>query len=148
MANYIGNSPSKGEFRKVDALTFNGTTTTFNLTTGTVAFNVGSATQLIVSLNGVIQEPHTTYNVVGGGSQIQFTTAPTAGTNFFAVALSGLGDEATVGDGQVTTTKIADGSVTTTKIADSSVTPAKMSSSFGNTYSTKGTAIALSIALG
>ena len=138
MANYIGNQPTKGEFRKVDALTFNGSTTTFNLTSGGIAFNVGSATQLMLSLNGVIQEPHTAYNVVGGGSQIQFTTAPASGTNFFAVALSGLGDEATVGDGQVTAPKIADGAVT----------PAKVSTSFGNTYSTKGTAIALSIALG
>lgn len=129
MANYIGNQPSQGEFRKVDALTFDGSTTIFNLTTGGVAFNVGSATQLLVSVNGVVQEPHTAYNVVGGGSQIEFTTAPASGVNFFAVAFSGVGDEAAT---------VADGSITTTKL----------SSDFSNTYSTKGTAIALSIALG
>ena len=128
MANYIGNQPTQGEFRKVDALTFNGSTTTFNLTSGGVAFNVGSATQLMLSLNGVVQEPHTSYNVVGGGSQVQFTAAPAAGTNFFAIALGGVGDESTPADG--------------------SVTPAKVSTTFSNTYSTKGTAIALSIALG
>ena len=128
MANYIGNQPTQGEFRKVDALTFNGSTTTFNLTSGGIGFNVGSATQLMLSLNGVVQEPHTSYNVVGGGSQVQFTTAPASGTNFFAIALGGVGDEATPADG--------------------SVTPAKVSTTFNNTYSTKGTAIALSIALG
>ena len=128
MANYIGNQPTQGEFRKVDALTFNGSTTTFNLTSGGIGFNVGSATQLMLSLNGVVQEPHTSYNVVGGGSQVQFTTAPASGTNFFAIALGGVGDESTPPDG--------------------SVTPAKVSTTFSNTYSTKGTAIALSIALG
>jgi hypothetical protein len=128
MANYIGNQPTKGEFRKVDTPTFNGSTTTFNLLSGGQAFDIGSATQLIISLNGVVQEPHTVYNVVSGGSQIQFTTAPASGTNFFGMALGGVGDEATPADG--------------------SVTPAKVSTSFSNTYSTKGTAIALSIALG
>lgn len=129
MANYIGNQPTKGEFRKVDTPTFDGSTTTFNLTSGGQAFDIGSATQLIISLNGVVQEPHTVYNVVSGGSQIQFTTAPASGTNFFGVALGGVGDEAAT-------------------VADGSVTPAKVSTSFSNTYSTKGTAIALSIALG
>ena len=79
MANYIGNQPTKGEFRKIDAPTFNGSTTAFNLTGGGIAFHVGSATQLLISINGVMQEPNTAYNVVSGGSQIQFTTAPAAG---------------------------------------------------------------------
>ena len=83
MANYIGNQPTKGEFRKIDAPTFNGSTTTFNLTGGGITFHVGSATQLLISINGVMQEPNTAYNVVSGGSQIQFTTAPAAGTAFF-----------------------------------------------------------------
>jgi hypothetical protein len=128
MANYIGNQPTKGEFRKIDAPTFNGSTTAFNLTSGSIAFHVGSATQLLISINGVMQEPNTAYNVVSGGSQIQFTTAPAAGTAFFGVALSGLGDEATVGDGQITA--------------------AKLETAFNNTLARKGTAIALSIALG
>ena len=106
MANYIGNQPTKGEFIKIDAPTFNGSTTTFNLTGGGIAFHVGSATQLLISINGVMQEPNTAYNVVSGGSQIQFTTAPAAGTAFFGVALSGLGDEATVADGQITAAKL------------------------------------------
>lgn len=128
MANYIGNQPTKGEFRKIDTPTFNGSTTTFNLEGGSVGFIVGSATQLIISLNGVIQEANSAYSIAAGGSQIVFNPAPVSGTAFFGVALGGLGDEATPPDG--------------------SVTPAKVSTTFNNTYSTKGTAIALSIALG
>ena len=128
MANYIGNQPASGQFHKIDTPTFNGNTTTFNLTSGGSAITVGSATQMIISINGVVQEPITAYGIASGGSQITFTTAPATGAGFFGIALGGVGDEATPPDGSVTADKV--------------------SPTFQNTYAKKGTAIALSIALG
>ena len=98
MANYIGNQPSKGEFRKIDQFVFDGSTTVFNLISNTIPFVVGSATQLTISINGVLQEPGVAYTVVNGGTQISFTTAPVTGTPFFGTALSGAGDVASYGD--------------------------------------------------
>jgi len=129
MANYIGNQPASGQFHKIDTPTFNGSTTTFNLTSGGSAITVGSATQMIISINGVVQEPITTYGIASGGSQITFTTAPTAGANFFGVLLGGVGSEAST-------------------VEDGSITADKVSANFQNTYAKKGTAIALSLALG
>jgi len=62
---------------------FDNSTTTFNLTTNSVAFTPQSAAQMQISLGGVIQEPGTDYTV--DGSTITFTTAPNAGLDFFGV---------------------------------------------------------------
>lgn len=131
MTGYIGNQPASGQFNKLDSLTssFNGSLTTFNLTSGGNAVTAGSPTQLIISINGVIQEPTTTYVLASGGSQITFTTAPATGANFFGVLLGGVGSEAST-------------------VADGSITADKVSANFQNTYAKKGTAIALSLALG
>lgn len=74
---------------KVDALTFNGSTSTFNLTSGGTAIpTLSSASNLLISLNGVIQEPGVSYSV--SGTSITFlqngvATAPAADTVFFGV---------------------------------------------------------------
>ena len=77
MANYIGNQPSYGEFKRLDSISssFNGSTTTFNLTYNSVSTPVGDASQLIVSLNGIIQEPLNSYTLGVGGSSIVFSSA-------------------------------------------------------------------------
>ena len=129
MTSYIGNQPASGQFNKLDSLTFNGSTTTFNLTSGGTMVNAGSPTQLIISINGVIQEPIVAYTVASGGSQITFTTAPASGAGFFGVLLGGVGTEAST-------------------VADGTITADKVSANFQNTYAKKGTAIALSLALG
>ena len=72
---------------KLDALTFNGSTTTFNLTSGAVAVSPAAATSLLVSLNGVVQEPGVGYTV--SGSQITFSVAPASTDTFFGVHLTG-----------------------------------------------------------
>ena len=81
---YLGRQPAIGRYAKLDdfASSFNGSTTTFNLTSGGDAQVVQSEAQLIVSLGGIIQEPETDYTV--SGSQISFTTAPISGDDFFA----------------------------------------------------------------
>jgi hypothetical protein len=127
MSSYIGNSPQSGVFRKLDALTFNGSTTTFNITCGGASTPVGDASQLFISLNGVIQEPGVAFTLASGGTQLVFSSAPTNGMAFFGVLL-GVKGAPTIDDGQVTTVKIADDAVTTDKILDDTVTDAKIDS--------------------
>lgn len=123
MSSYIGNSPQFGVFRKLDALTFNGSTTTFTLLSGGANVLAGDPAQLFISLNGVIQEPGVAYTLSAGGSQITFATAPTNGMSFFGVLLGNTGAP-TVNDGQITTAKIADDAITPDKLDREYATPA------------------------
>lgn len=72
---YIGKSPQVGNYIKLDAITTS-STNTYNLLNGGVAFVPESALHMLVSLNGVIQEPLTAFSV--SGSQITFL--PSSGT--------------------------------------------------------------------
>lgn len=118
MANYIGNQLSQGEFRKLDDISssFNGSTTSFNLTAASATVIAGAATQLIISINGVVQEPLVSYTLAQGGSQIQFVTAPPSGATFFGILFGGVGQVSIPADASVTTEKIADSAVTNAKI--------------------------------
>lgn len=108
---YVGNTPSRGQWRKLSDISasFNGVTTTFTTSVppGTSDYYVtaGTASQLIISVGGVIQEPEVDYTV--STNSITFTTAPATGLSFFGVLC---------GDA-LNTTMIADGSVTTQKLA-------------------------------
>ena len=73
---------------KLNALTFNGSTTTFALASGATTVSPGTAATLIISLNGVVQEPDVDYSV--SGSNITFAQAPTEGTDFFGISLNGI----------------------------------------------------------
>ena len=69
---------------KMQPLVFNGTTTTFTLlTTGGAVPNILASSDLLVSLDGVIQQPDVAYT--GSGNQIVFTTAPIADSGCFIV---------------------------------------------------------------
>jgi len=82
---------------KIDALTFNGSTASFALQySGSAVYPAGAAA-LIVSLDGVIQEPDVDYTV--SSSTITFTTAPAAGTDFFGVSLNGISAPVSAGGG-------------------------------------------------
>ena len=77
---YIGNQPTVGNFVKLDAIVTSATAT-YNLLNGGVAYTPASVLNMIVSLNGVIQEPTTASNVGGftvSGSTIIFTSALTS----------------------------------------------------------------------
>ena len=73
--SYIGKSPAVGNFVKLDAITTS-STNTYNLTVDSVAFVPESANHMLVSLNGVIQAPLSSFSV--SGSTITFI--PTSGT--------------------------------------------------------------------
>ena len=82
---YIGQSIKNGTFTDLGFTgTFNSSTTDFNLGT-----QLGSAAQILVSKNGVIQRPGTDFTLASGGSQISFTTAPASGDSIFIVEISG-----------------------------------------------------------
>ena len=107
---YIGQSIKNGTFSVLDTSgnTYNGSNTTFSLGT-----QVGSAAQLLVSHDGVIQKPGTDYTLATGGTQITFTTAPASGASIFIVEISGaVGGTITPSDNSVGITQlnVSDGS--------------------------------------
>ena len=103
---YVGRDLQRGNYLKLDDISssFNGSTTTFNLTSGGNAFFPGSAFSIIVSLGGVVQEPESAFQI--DRSQIIFATAPTASSDFFCIALGvalgvGVPGHNTVGNNQL-----------------------------------------------
>ena len=82
---YIGKSPEQGRYGKLDQISagFNGSTATFNLTVDSEAVYPVNPQALIISLNGVIQQPGTDYTV--SAATITFTTNPASGLAFFGV---------------------------------------------------------------
>jgi len=115
---YIGRQPQVGRYTQIDDISsqFNGTLTTFVLKNGGDPQNVFVPNGLIVSLGGVIQKPTVDFTV--SGSSITFTTAPTAGTTFFAYLLGDTLNVGTASDNAVLTRSIADGAVTGPKLND------------------------------
>ena len=103
---YIGRQLTQGNFIKLDDLQsqFNGTKTTFNLTTGNKSYTPGSANALLVSLGGVIQEAVTSFTVVN--DQITFSNPPTADAQIFIIALGSSVTIPTPADGSVDATKL------------------------------------------
>jgi len=101
---YIGQGIKQGTFKVLDTSgnTYNGSNTTFSLGT-----QVGSAAQLLVSHDGVIQLPGTDYTLASGGASITFTTAPASGASIFIVEISGaVGGTVTPSDTSVTADKL------------------------------------------
>ena len=107
---YVGNTPSRGQWRKLTDISgsFNGVTTTFTTSVppGSSQYYVtaGTASQLIISLGGVIQEPDVDYTV--STNSITFTTAPAAGLSFFGVLCGDALNTGVPSDGSVTTSKL------------------------------------------
>jgi len=104
---YIGTEPIVGQYRKLDDISgsFNGSTTTFNLTVSTAPVTAGTAQQLLVSLGGVIQNPNIDYTV--STNTITFTTAPASGLSFFGVLMGDTLNVGTPSDGTITRSKLA-----------------------------------------
>ena len=81
--SYIGIEPSYGAFEK-QLLTGDGTTSTF-----TLDYPVGQPGQLLVSLDGIVQEPEYAFSISlsSGSPKINFADAPANGARIFIVYL-------------------------------------------------------------
>ena len=83
MTSYIGVGPTFGTFDK-QLITGDGSTATF-----TLDFPVAQAGQLLVSLDGIVQEPNFAFNISmsTGSPKITFASAPSNGARIFIVFL-------------------------------------------------------------
>ena len=83
MSTYIGTEPTFGTFDK-QLVTGDGSTATF-----TLDFPVAQAGQLLISMDGIIQEPDFAYNISlsSGSPKVTFASAPANGARIFIVFL-------------------------------------------------------------
>jgi hypothetical protein len=118
---YIGKQPTVGNFVKLDAITTSATAT-YNLLNGGVAYSPQSPNHCIVSLNGVIQSPTTSFTI--SGSTIVFASALTATDVIdFILVLGdvlniGTPSDATVGFSKVTSNLITGATAVTAPATD------------------------------
>ena len=121
---FIGTQPDVGGYSVLDALTASATAS-YTLQLNSANFVPSSANQLLVSLNGVIQKPGSSFTV--SGSTLTFSSALSSSDSIdFILAM---GEPLLVGtpsDGAVNTTQLATNAVSSAKIASSAVTDAKI----------------------
>ena len=100
----------------MDALTFNGSTSTFNITIDGVAFTPPTAYAMMVSLNNVILNPDIGFSV--SGATISFASPPVALTPFFGLIFGDTLYTGTPSDATVIDSKIAVGTISYDKFSD------------------------------
>ena len=127
---YLGNGPTLGAFTHVDDISssFNGSTTSFNITKNSVAKLPVRAENFLVSIDGVFQEPIESYDI--DGSVITFTEAPASGSSFFGIILGNVLNIGAIPDGAVTSDKLATSAVTNNAITDGTITAAKLADTY------------------
>ena len=123
--SYIGKIPATGNFVKLDAISVVNGQASYTMQSGSVNFTPESANHMLVSLNGVIQAPITSFSV--SGSTITFASALSTGDviNFIMVYGNVL-DIGTPSDDTISTAKLQNTSVTAGKLATDSVETAKI----------------------
>ena len=106
---YIGVQPRLGNFQACDAISTSATDT-FNLLVGGVAIFPQTAQHCLVSLNGVLQAPISSYTI--SGSTIVFASALTSSDSIdFITILGDTLDLGTPSDSTVTTAKLVNSAV-------------------------------------
>ena len=85
---YIGRPQESGAYRKLDDISsqFDGNLVNFNLSIGGLPFFCQNSYSVLISLEGVIQEPVKSYTI--NENQITFAAAPKTNDAFYAVVLS------------------------------------------------------------
>jgi len=112
---YLGNTPQIGQYRKMDSLSFNGVTQTFNITVDGVAFTPPTAYAMMVSLDNVILNPGVDFSI--SGSQISFAVPPENLTPFFGLLFGDTLYTGTPSDATVIDSKIATGTISYNKFS-------------------------------
>jgi len=117
---YIGKSPQTGAYSILDSLTASATAS-YTMQLNSVNYIPESAQHLIVSLNGSIQKPNSSFTV--SGSTLTFSEALTSSDSIdFIYALGNVLDIGVPSDSTISTAKIIDSAVTNSKLANSSIT--------------------------
>ena len=142
---YIGRTPTVGNFQICDAISVVNGQAAYTMQVGSVNVSPESANHMIVSLNGVIQKPGSSFTI--SGSTITFSSNLATGDAIdFIYLLGNVLDLGVPSDATVTTAKIVDANITTAKVADDAITLAKMASGTdGNiiSYDTSGNPVAV-----
>lgn len=112
---YVGFTPQIGQYRKMDNLTFDGSTTTFAITVGGVSFNPPTAFAMLVVLNGEPLNPGVDFSI--SAATISFVTPPAALTPFFGLLFGDTLYTGTPSDATVTNSKIATGTISYDKFS-------------------------------
>ena len=117
---YIGKEPVVGNFQVCDAITVVNGQAAYSLTVGSAAVSPESANHMLVSLNGVLQKPGSSFTI--SGSTMTFASNLATGDVIdFVQILGNVLDLGTPSDGTVTTAKLGADAVTEAKIADDAV---------------------------
>ena len=103
---YIGTAPTDGQYTILDdiASSFNGSTTTFNLTSGGTAVVPQTDANALISISGVVQ--YTSAYAISG-STITFSSAPLSTDTFSGRVLGNSKDIGTPTDGTVSSSSLA-----------------------------------------
>ena len=112
---YLGNSPQIGQYRKMDSLTFDGSTTSFPITVSGVAVTPPSVFSMMVSLNNVVLNPGVDFSI--SGPNISFVTPPAAFTPFFGLLFGDTLYTGTPSDNTVSDSKIVNGTISYNKFS-------------------------------
>ena len=113
---YIGNKPTVGNFQICDAISVVNGQAAYTMQVGGVNVSPQSASHMIVSLNGTIQKPGSSFTV--SGSTITFASNLATGDVIdFIQILGNVLDLGVPSDATVSTAKIVDGAVTSAKLA-------------------------------
>jgi len=113
--SYIGRKPTVGNFQICDAISVVNGQAAYTMQVGSVNVSPQSANHMIVSLNGTIQKPNSSFTV--SGSTITFSSNLATGDVIDFIQI--LGDVLDLG-------VPSDATVTTAKLASTSVTAAKL----------------------
>ena len=150
---WISTDPARAaNIKELDDISgsFNGSTTTFNLTVSSAGVSPVTAQQLLISVGGVMQNPSDDYTV--SGTTITFTTAPSAGLTFFGVFLGQALSLNTIADGSVTISSLKAGTAGVgIQSASTQIGVGITQLNFigtGNTFAVSGSSVDVSIAGG
>ena len=121
---YIGRGLDKiSNIEVLDAITFTDSAGPYNITQSSTAFVPASPNALVISIDGVVQDPGSYTTSV---ATITFDSVMAASSTMNFMYQIGVGVITAPSDGSVTEAKIATDAVTTAKIKDLNVTNAKI----------------------
>ena len=116
--SYIGRDVDNiSNVEKLDNITFSGTTT-YALTKNSVAFTPSGANNILISIDGIVQQNNFTVS----GTNIVFDFSPTSSNTCNWILHYGTGLISTPADNSVTTARLVDDAVTYSKIQNVSAT--------------------------